>query len=157
MKGGGAPPGLSIGDKVATAGGTYRITGINADGTYTSEKIDDRKYTGERSTADNVVVIPGYSGGTVSAKGGLSLVGEDGPELRVLNPGDAIFPNDMLNNLMQWGTLDPTACFTLPEVSTGQVQNISVANITLPGVTDAQQFVKELKNFSTRAIQYSAV
>lgn len=34
-----APSGLSVGDSVLTGGGTYRITGVNPDGTYKSEKV----------------------------------------------------------------------------------------------------------------------
>lgn len=36
-----APKGLSAGDSVLTNGGTYRITGVNPDGTYQSVKVND--------------------------------------------------------------------------------------------------------------------
>lgn len=39
-KGGSAPAGLSAGDRVVTGGGTYRITGVGANGKYTSELVD---------------------------------------------------------------------------------------------------------------------
>lgn len=44
-----AQQGLSAGDEVVTAGGTYRITGVNADGSYKSERVSDTttsSYTG---------------------------------------------------------------------------------------------------------------
>lgn len=50
-----APQGLTKGDEVVTGGGTYRITGVNADGTYKSEKVDANKttynYTGGYASA----------------------------------------------------------------------------------------------------------
>lgn len=36
-----AQKGLSAGDEVVTAGGTYKITGVNADGSYKSERVSD--------------------------------------------------------------------------------------------------------------------
>ena len=47
--------------------------------------------------------IPQYASGTSSAKGGLSIVGEKGAELRVLNSGDGIIPADITANLMSIG------------------------------------------------------
>lgn len=44
-----AQAGLSAGDQVVTAGGTYKITGVNADGSYKSEKVSNTttsNYTG---------------------------------------------------------------------------------------------------------------
>ena len=52
-----------------------------------------------------------YASGTTSAKGGLSLVGENGAELRVLNKGDGIIPAQLTENLMKWGSFDPTNYF----------------------------------------------
>lgn len=39
QKNGKAPPGLAVGTNVQTAGGVYVITGVNADGSYTSSKV----------------------------------------------------------------------------------------------------------------------
>ena len=47
--------------------------------------------------------IPHYASGTLSAKGGLSKVGENGAELRVLNQGDGIIPANVTANLMAIG------------------------------------------------------
>ena len=44
-----APSGLSVGSEVVTGGGTYKITGVNADGSYQSTKVADTNtsnYTG---------------------------------------------------------------------------------------------------------------
>lgn len=50
---GSAPKGLKAGDKVVTAGGTYTIKSVNADGSYNSSKTSDvstKTYTGTYST-----------------------------------------------------------------------------------------------------------
>lgn len=43
--------------------------------------------------------IPGFAGGTNSAPGGLSLVGERGPELLNIPRGAQVIPNDILRNM----------------------------------------------------------
>ena len=85
------------------------------------------------------------AGGTMSAHGGLTLVGENGPELRVLNQGDGILPSNITRNL--W------AMATNPVLRLGHSANIkntaiSVANITLPNVRNAEEFVSGLKNMA---------
>lgn len=83
--------------------------------------------------------------GTMSADGGFALVGEQGPELRVLNKGDGILPANITRNL--W------AMATNPQLRMGGAGNISntavnVANITLPNVRNAEEFVAGLKNLA---------
>ena len=83
--------------------------------------------------------------GTMSADGGFALVGEQGPELRVLNQGDGILPANITRNL--W------AMATNPQLRMGGAGNISntavnVANITLPNVRNAEEFVAGLKNLA---------
>ncbi|MBE6916230.1 MAG: hypothetical protein E7471_06345 [Ruminococcaceae bacterium] len=49
-----APTGLSAGDSVVTGGGTYKITGVNADGSYQSTKVNNTttsNYSGSYSNA----------------------------------------------------------------------------------------------------------
>ena len=53
---------------------------------------------------------PAYAQGTTSATGGLSLVGEKGAELRILNQGDGIIPAEITKNLIQIG-VNPTEFF----------------------------------------------
>lgn len=45
-----APSGLKAGDKVVTAGGTYTISGVNADGSYTTSKNVDKSVTTKNYT-----------------------------------------------------------------------------------------------------------
>ena len=66
-----AQSGLSVGDEVVTAGGTYKITGVNADGSYKSTLSDANQTTGNyagsystgRSSAASTV--PDTTDGTV--------------------------------------------------------------------------------------------
>ena len=58
-----APAGLSVGDSVETAGGTYKITGVNSDGSYKSEKVYDsggilKGMGGIKATNKDEIVIP---------------------------------------------------------------------------------------------------
>lgn len=97
-----------------------------------------------------------YASGTLSAYGGLSLVGEQGAELRVLNRGDGIIPTKLTENLMRWGQIAPEAIFNKAQsVMSNLTQSISVGNITLPNVHNADQFMNELKSFKTYALQLS--
>ena len=86
----------------------------------------------------------GYASGTLSARGGLSMVGEQGPELRVLNQGDGIIPADITRNLMKIGS-DPR--WFANRSGTGNTI-LNVANVSLPSVRNAQQFVDGLKQMA---------
>ena len=85
-----------------------------------------------------------YASGTTSAKGGISMVGEQGPELRVLNQGDGIIPADITRNLMKIGS-DP---HWFANRSGAGNTILNVANVSLPSVRNAQQFVDGLKQMA---------
>ena len=90
-----------------------------------------------------------HADGTTSAPGGVSLVGEKGPELRLLNSGDGIVPANLTKNLMDIGR------FSAKDLI-GQKQNITYNTfdkLVLPNVTDAQSFIQELKRFKQYAFQ----
>lgn len=86
----------------------------------------------------------GYASGTTSARSGLAMVGEQGPELRVLNRGDGIVPADITRNLMKIGA-NPK-WFAKQSGAGNTILN--VANVSLPSVQNAQQFVDGLKNLA---------
>ena len=86
----------------------------------------------------------GYASGTTSARGGLAMVGEQGPELRVLNRGDGVIPADITRNLMKIGA-NPK-WFAKQSGAGNTILN--VANVSLPSVQNAQQFVDGLKNLA---------
>ena len=85
-----------------------------------------------------------YAGGVLSARGGLAMVGEQGPELRVLNRGDGIIPADITRNLMKIGS-NPK---WFAQQSGAGNTILNVANVSLPSVQNAQQFVDGLKNLA---------
>lgn len=72
-----APSGLSAGTEVVTAGGTYRIDKVNADGSYQSTKVSDENTSTYKGSYDspgsrNGATTPGYSGGSSGGGGGSS-------------------------------------------------------------------------------------
>lgn len=80
-----APGGLAVGDLVVTGGGTYRITGVNSDGSYTSEMYNAAQTTYNFTGAYNspgsgssVGSGSGGSGSSVSGSGGSSSGGSGG-------------------------------------------------------------------------------
>lgn len=98
----------------------------------------------------------GYASGSFGVRGGLSLVGENGPELRVLNRGDGIVPADATANIMRWAGQSPRSFKSglLNELRNnvgGVIQNFE--NITLPNVTDIMSFMNEMKRLSRYVYQ----
>lgn len=73
--GGRAPAGLSAGDEVVTGGGMYRITGVNADGSYQSQLVNKnqttRNYGGSYQTRNSPYTMSGVSDYTRSKLNGL--------------------------------------------------------------------------------------
>ena len=91
-----------------------------------------------------------FASGTLSAPGGLSLVGEEGPELRMLNQGDGIIPADATRNLMDWAKFSPANFGS----STSNTYQYNFDKLVLPGVTDYQSLIQELKRFKSFAFQH---
>lgn len=83
-----------------------------------------------------------YASGTLSAIGGLSMVGEQGPELRVLGQGDGILPADITRNLWDWGKINPGSMIK----NMSQIFNIS--NLSLPNARDAESLISGLKQMA---------
>ena len=83
-----------------------------------------------------------YASGTLSAIGGLSMVGERGPELRVLGQGDGILPADITRNLWDWGKIKPGSMIR----NMSQIFNIS--NLSLPNARDAESLISGLKQMA---------
>ena len=90
------------------------------------------------------ITLKKHAGGTLSAPGGLSLVGERGPELRVLNSGDGIIPADATRNLWDWASYNPKDFMG----RMGSDNIFHIGNIALPNVTDAKSFVNGLKQLA---------
>lgn len=95
-----------------------------------------------------------FASGTTNAKGGFSVVGEKGWELGLLNKGDAIFPHDISKNLMEWGKYSPNQ-YKFKDTNTGRVETYNFDKLVLPNVSNANEFVNELKKLPNLAIQRS--
>lgn len=96
---------------------------------------------------------PGYARGTRHADSGLSLVGENGPELRVLNQGDGILPSGITENLWRWGSMTPSDMLSsLAQKAQSWAQTLNINNVTLPNVRDAQSFVSGLRELAQQYV-----
>lgn len=75
VENGKAPAGLSAGDEVVTGGGTYRITGVNADGSYKSQVSNKKQttynYKGQYTQRQSPLLSQGVSGYTQNRINGL--------------------------------------------------------------------------------------
>lgn len=151
-----APSDAKIGDYIVTGGGIFQIIG-GYPGAWQSNKITATKFA-DVGSAKNWLSSQGYqfqyARGTTSAHNGISLVGEQGPELRVTKSGDGILPAAITQNLWSWGKLDPD------KVLGGVMHNLgnlvfNNANLSFPNIrsgSDARLFVENLKNL---AYQYA--
>ena len=135
-------------------GGTYKpTTSLPSGGVYMRDSAAVKKRAAELLSSGKASSVSeafrlakaGYAKGTTRAAGGLSVVGEQGPELRVLNQGDGILPNQITKNLMAIGS-NPQLFMQQPKGSCSTIVN--VANVTLPDVKDASGFVSGLKNMA---------
>lgn len=93
--------------------------------------------------------VEGYANGTTNAAGGLSLVGENGPELRVLGQGDGIIPSDITKNLMKIGS---TAISAFGK-TVGDMFNFNINTVKLEKINNVDEIFNGLKNL---AIQKTA-
>lgn len=89
----------------------------------------------------------GYAKGTLSAQSGLSMVGEQGPELRVLNKGDGIIPAKQTATLWSFAN-DPTKFLQNLNNIGGKTDIFNIANVSLPNVQNPQEFISGLRNLA---------
>ena len=109
------------------------------DGYVDSDWLEDH---GAPDWVSNAAAARGHANGTLSAEPGLSLVGERGPELKVLGGGEGIIPADITRNLWNWGKINPNAFAQ----SMNNVFNID--NLSLPSVTNAHNFITGLRQMA---------
>lgn len=143
---GNAPSGAGIGDTIHTSGGDYKIVSSSTPGAAYNPS------SGHWSVKVNAK-------GTTDFEGGLSLVGEEGPELGVFAKGTGIIPADVTKNLWSWGSITPFEMLSklaTPNIgSTGTVINIENFNPSLPNVHNGEEFAQYLKtNFWRKTLQF---
>ena len=114
----------------------------NSDGSTTISKGSDSYHV---SAGSSTGTIKKKAHGTYSAEGGLTLVGENGPELRVLNQGDGILPTNLTRSLFKIASNPSLATMR----NGGNIStHINISNVTLPNVKDAESLVDGLKNLA---------
>ena len=94
----------------------------------------------------------GYASGTTNASAGIHLVGENGPELRVLNSGDGIIPADTTKNLLSLAQMNGVKLGDGLNKAMQILYSFDISNLSLPNVRNATEFFEGLKNY---AYQYS--
>lgn len=123
-------PSSGSSSRPSSNGGNYNkpSSGGGNTGNYTPSHVGGPKYK--------------YKSGAISSVGGLSLVGEEGPELRVLNSGDGVIPADVTKNLWGWGTINPGNFFNniFDKIVSGT--NVTISSLTLPGIHDPEGFIE---------------
>ncbi len=144
--------------EMAGTGSTFNSgTGTWSGSTSTSSPTTSSS-SGKGVTGKNPAIY-GRANGTLSDEGGIKLVGEKGPEIRVLNQGDGVIPADVTKNLWSFGT-NPYAYLTNAynalsgsKTSGDTTYKFDIARLELPDVSNPSSFVNGLKNL---AYQYSA-
>ena len=94
-----------------------------------------------------------FAGGTLSAPGGLSRIGELGGELIWLGKGDSVYSNAVSKNLMEWGRYSPAQILNSNNGNNQMLFNFD--KIVLPNVHNANDFYRELQTLPNKALQKS--
>lgn len=132
----------------------------NAVGTAVEALIGQTLASGNKKVSDSLISQylskHSFASGSLNTPSGFSFVGENGPELRYLDKGSAIFSNDVSRNLMEWGQYSPAQVLN-SRIGTSQNQTFNFDKIVLPNVRNADDFYKELQQLPNRAIQQSAL
>lgn len=96
---------------------------------------------GQKKWAQSQIAQGKYATGSLSVpQSGLSLVGEQGRELRVLNQGDGIIPNKLTENLMNLGRYSipqlASIMNTVNQKDSSNNMNIQNLTVALPNIRD---------------------
>ena len=150
--------GSSGGGSSSSGGSTSSGPTPGYEGGNYSDTVQDLIDKGAPSWVIEMEKNKGYASGTTNARGGLQLVGENGPEMRVLNPGDGILPADATKNLWAWSNFAPGDMIArLGSIETGKGYNITIGTFSpnLPNVQDGPGFAEYIRtNFWKDLIQY---
>lgn len=121
------------GYQITYNGKTYKTNRTNKEDAeaYFISRISKDWYGGRALPAGSLwSKMKAYASGTVSASGGLSLVGEHGAELRLLNQGDGIIPSDLTERLMSFAQ-NPTQFIDNTMSAVGRLKGLSVGTNNL--------------------------
>lgn len=158
--------------KVSSSKGSGSAVG-NVDGTVTGKnesgssnvivkgesKTSEVWTEGGRTYVDGIDVGPARANGTVgTTKNEISMVGEEGRELKILPRGTGIIPNPATETLMKFA--DNPASFInslpIPSISSlsksGDTEIFNVSGITV-NANNADEFISSLRTLKNKAIQ----
>lgn len=142
--------GAGAGAGLSGSGGGGSSSSGSSTTTSTDNRSNQKKYldnlvssgtAGQKKWAQSQIAQGKYANGSLSVpQSGLSLVGEQGRELRVLNQGDGIIPNKLTENLMNLGR------YSIPQLANimntvnrkDSSNNMNIQNLTvaLPNIHD---------------------
>lgn len=134
----------------AGAGAGLSSGGGGASSSSTDNRSNQKKYldnlvssgtVGQKKWAQSQIAQGKYATGSLSVpQSGLSLVGEQGRELRVLNQGDGIIPNKLTENLMNLGRYSipqlASIMNTVNQKDSSNNMNIQNLTVALPNIRD---------------------
>lgn len=134
----------------AGAGAGLSSGGGGASSSSTDNRSNQKKYldnlvssgtAGQKKWAQSQIAQGKYATGSLSVpQSGLSLVGEQGRELRVLNQGDGIIPNKLTENLMNLGRYSipqlASIMNTVNQKDSSNNMNIQNLTVALPNIRD---------------------
>lgn len=127
------------------------------------EAFEQSSSSGNRVDLGNGVYVDAskansYASGSLNTKKGISLVGENGPELRFLNNGESILPTNISENLLSWGKYNPLdfiSNLSLLQNKSDSSNAIYIDNLNLPEVKNGIEFVEYMKNnFWRKTVQF---
>lgn len=141
---GSSSSGGSSGSSSSSGGSKHSVSQMRDE---VNAALEKSKQTGQKVSLGGGVSIDyskinKHAEGTLGTPGGLSLVGEQGPELRVLGQGDGVLPADITRNLWDWGKINPN------NIGGNTTHIFNIDNLTLPNANDAKSLVAGLKNLA---------
>lgn len=142
--------GAGAGAGLSGSGGGGSSSSGSSTTTSTDNRSNQKKYldnlvssgtAGQKKWAQSQIAQGKYANGSLSVpQSGLSLVGEQGRELRVLNQGDGIIPNKLTENLMNLGRYSipqlASIMNTVNQKDSSNNMNIQNLTVALPNIRD---------------------
>lgn len=149
-----APAGLSVGDNVVTAGGIYKITGVNKDGSYTSEKVSEENIKAIESVGKNVGNVQNTIDNTAQdIQGNLNINSNNIKQTLIDESGNVIASNSTIASAVNNNRLaNAVNANTLANATLGVNEAIDKSNVEIINTQDAVNGVKEAGVENTQKI-----
>ena len=140
-----APAGLSVGDNVVTAGGIYKITGVNKNGSYISEKVSEKNIKAIESVGKNVDNVQNTIDNTAqNIQGNLNVNSNSIKQTLVDESGNVIASNSTITSAVNNNRLaNAVNTNTLANATLGVNESIDKSNAEIINTQEAVNGVKE--------------